>query len=129
MIMYNKSHMSPEYRGEGRWSERSHKEAAIQLLKDAGRYLPRAYLQSLVEHPGLTVGLSLMIAGVGLMVLGHERVGSLMVIAGGIVPILGLAANTIQYQFNLWNEYRLGSDPNESARDYVRRINRIRNFL
>lgn len=122
--------MSPEYKGDGFWTERSHKEAAVQLVQNIGKGLPRFYLQSLVEHPGWTGLFTLEVLGWGLILLGQEDIGSGMLLAGIVSPCIGLAANAIQIGANIWNEYRLGTDPKEITGGIIEnRILKFRNFL
>lgn len=120
--------MSLEYKGDGAWAERPHKDAALQLLKDAGRGLPRFYLQSLVKHPGLTTMFTLESLGWGLILVGQKDIGSEILLAGLVPPYIGLAADAVQIGANLWNEYRKGIHQ-EPAVDFVSRIAKFRNFL
>lgn len=122
--------MRPEYRGDGIWSERSHKEAAVQLIKDAARYLPGEYLKSLVKHPGITIGVSSGVIGMGLLLLDQKDVGLSLLVMGTLSPVAGLVANSVQVVVNMWNLYRrIDTDRYATAADVLRDIVNIRNFL
>ena len=122
--------MSPEYRGDGDWVNRSHKEAAVQLMRDIGSGLPRFYLQSLIEHPGWTSAFTLWTVGMGIALAGQRDIGMAVAGVGFLVPPAGLAANAVQVLGNIWNEYRLGTDSKEITMDFIaNRVLKIRNFL
>ena len=86
----------------------SHIGAFTRLIRDAVRYLPGAYLNSLKERPSTRAGLTLAAIGSGIAITGDLPTGVKVALVGVLLPPIGLIGNAVQIGWNIWNGYRRG---------------------